>query len=638
MSSSTSLIEVYYTEALRRIPMARLVAVSGPWRGTVRQLVDGQIFIGREDSNGFCLIDPKVSRRHCAIRQVDQRYELSDLESHNGTFLNGIPVKHQVLLHGDTIRVGSSELVFLEHEDEGDDTFGLNLSDESTLLDVGATRLDQPAPAWTSGAEAGRMARDLEALLRISNGLHSIRDPALLQRELLRLIFEVIPADHGAIVLVTDLDDEPHSICNWSRKAGDHEPLRIHRELVHRALWERSVICANAASSSGEAQNIVCVPLESVDKMLGVLYLMSLGTALGEDQTHFLISISRIAAITLENRLALDALSSENQSLKEQIHTSELVGETPQIGQVKEFIARVARGDSTVLIRGESGTGKELVARAIHRQSPRGERPFVAINCAAIPESLLESELFGHEKGAFTGAAVTRKGKLEVVEDGTLFLDEIGEMAPLLQAKLLRVLQQREFERVGGNRCLTFAARVLAATNRNLETAIKSGEFRQDLYYRLNVVSITVPPLREHRQDIPLLALHFAAKYAVKSKRPFKGISRDARKLLMNYSWPGNVRELENAIEHAIVLGLTEEILPEDLPTALLEEQSTAIAGARYHTVVNQTKRELILSALQESGGNYPQAARSLGIHQKYLHRLARNLNIKGDSADDGEE
>jgi transcriptional regulator with GAF, ATPase, and Fis domain len=613
--------------------MPRLVAVSGPSRGTARQLVDGQISIGRDDSNVFCLIDPKVSRRHCTIHQVDERFELTDLDSHNGTFLNGVPVKKQVLNHGDTIRVGSSELVFLMQEGEEDDNFGLDPSDESTLLEVGATRLEEPALAWKSGTEAGRMARDLEALLRISNVIHSIRDLSLLQDELLRLIFEVIPADYGAIVLVTDLEDPPPSICSWSRQPGDQQPIRIQRDLVHRAMWERSVIHASPAPSSSDMQHIVCVPLESVEKMLGVLYLTSSEMAFGEDQIHFLNSISRIAAVTLENRLVLNALSAENRCLKEQIHTSELVGETRQIGQVKEFVARVARGDSTVLIRGESGTGKELVARAIHRQSPRGQRPFVAINCAAIPESLLESELFGHEKGAFTGAAATKKGKLELAEDGTLFLDEIGEMAPLLQAKLLRVLQQREFERVGGTRTLTFSARVLAATNKKLETAIKSGEFRQDLYYRLNVVSVTVPPLREHRDDIPLLALYFAAKYAAKNKRPFRGISGDARKLLLSYSWPGNVRELENAVEHAIVLGLTEEILPEDLPASILEEQSAAVAGARYHTVVNQTKKELILSALREAAGNYPQAARSLGIHQKYLHRLARNLNIKGESA-----
>jgi transcriptional regulator with PAS, ATPase and Fis domain len=284
-----------------------------------------------------------------------------------------------------------------------------------------------------------------------------------------------------------------------------------------------------------------------------------------------------------------------------------------------------------VLICGESGTGKEVVARSIHNNSPRRDRPFVAINCAAIPDTLLESELFGHEKGAYTGAIGMRKGKLEAAEDGTLFLDEIGDLAPPLQAKLLRVLQQKEFERVGGTCAIPFKARVLAATNKILEQAIKAGQFRQDLYYRLNVVSVTVPPLRDHREDIPLLALYFAAKYAEKSKRPFKGISQNARTLLMNYSWPGNVRELENAIEHAIVLGLTEEILPEDLPNGILEEQSTGLEGARYHDTLNKSKKELILNALREAKGNYPEAARILGVHPKYLHRLARNLNLKSE-------
>ena len=616
--------------------MPRLVAVSGPLRGTARQLIDGQLSVGRDDSNGLCLTDPRVSRRHCTVRQAAEGYELSDLDSHNGTFLNGIPIKRQGIRHGDTIRVGSSELVFLEQEDEEAATVVVALNDEPTQLEVETTRVDEPALLYSSDAAVGRMARDFEALLRISNIINSIRGLEQLQRELLRLIFEVAPADQGAIVLLNDLDGQPRSVCNWSRRPGEPQPIRMQRDLVNRALWERSVILANASPASGDARSIVCVPLESVEKTLGVIYLTSPDTPFGGDHIHFLSSIARIAAVTLQNRLALDALSSENQNLKEQIYTSEMVGETRQIAQVKEFIGKVAPGDSTVLIRGESGTGKELVARAIHRQSPRAGRPFVAINCAAIPESLLESELFGHEKGAFTGASAAKKGKLEVAEDGTLFLDEIGELAPLLQAKLLRVLQQKEFERVGGNRPLAFRARVLAATNRNLEAAIKSGGFRQDLYYRLNVVSVTVPPLREHRDDIALLALYFAAKYAAKSKRPFKGISREARTLLMNYSWPGNVRELENAIEHAIVLGLTEEILPEDLPTAILEEQSAGLERARYHAALNQTKKDLLLSALREAGGSYPQAARLLGIHQKYLHRLARNLNIKAAPADDG--
>ncbi len=610
----------------------RIMVVSGSLRGAVQELVDGEITIGRSESNHLRLTDPVVSRKHCAIRQVKECFELTDLESRNGTFVNGVPVRNKAVDHGAKIRVGSYELLFLVREGEETGSSRLCLSDESTLSDFATIPVDQPVLDAPPEIEVGRMARDLAALFRISDIINSIRDLGLLQRELLRLIFEVMPAENGAIVL-TDSDTEPSSVCNWSRQQGDEQPITIQRDLVQRALWERSAILTSDSPGSTSSQNVLCLPLVAVEKMLGVIYLTSSDAEcpFREDHVHFLNWVSRIAAVTLENVLALNGLSSENRRLKEQLHSSELVGESLQIRQVEDFIGRVAHGDTTVLIRGESGTGKELVARSIHHNGPRAERPFVAINCAAIPEALLESELFGHEKGAFTGAFAMKKGKLEAVEDGTLFFDEIGELAPLLQAKLLRVLQQREFERLGGNRGLIFRARVLAATNKNLEQAIKAGEFRQDLYYRLNVVSVTVPPLREHRDDIPLLALYFATKYAAKSKRPFKGISREARSLLTSYSWPGNVRELENAIEHAIVLGLTEEILPEDLPTAILEEQSAGLAGARYHAVLNQAKKGLILDALRETGGSYPEAARFLGIHPKYLHRLVRNLKLKAE-------
>jgi transcriptional regulator with GAF, ATPase, and Fis domain len=611
----------------------RLMAVSGSLRGTIRCLIDDHISIGRSESNHFRLNDSAVSRQHCTIQQVDGGYELTDLDSHNGTFVNGIPVRRKALQHGDAIRVGRSELLFLVDEGDSSSDETVLLSNEPSVSKMETIRLDQPGSSTTTGIEVGRMARDLAALFRINDIVNSIRDLSVLQRELLRLIGEVIPAENGAIVLITQLDDDPDSVCSWSR-GGDHQqPIKIQRDVVHRALWERATILTNAAPASTDARNVLCVPLVATEKTVGVVYLTSPGSAadapFSEEHIHFLNSVSRIAAVTIENRLALAALSQENQQLKEQIYTSDIVGESRQVQQLEDFISRVAQGDSAVLIRGESGTGKELVARAIHQRSPRSARPFVAINCAAIPETLLESELFGHEKGAFTGAAAVKKGKLEAAEDGTLFFDEIGELAPLLQAKLLRALQQREFERLGGTRCLKFTARVLAATNKNLEQAIKAGEFRQDLYYRLNVVGVTVPPLRERRDDISLLALYFAARYAAKSKRPFKGISREARQLLMNYSWPGNVRELENAIEHAIVLGLTEEILPEDLPVAILEEQSTVLEGARYHDVLNHAKKELILNALHEAAGSYPDAARLLGIHPKYLHRLVRNLNLK---------
>jgi transcriptional regulator with GAF, ATPase, and Fis domain len=612
----------------------RLLAIAGSLTNTVRPLVDGQLSIGRDEANQLCLMDSAVSRRHCAIQQVDDQYELVDLDSHNGTFVNGVPVGRKFIDHGDMIRIGNSELVFLTHEGESFPNARMRLSDAPSHSTLTTLRMEQPVVHPTFGAEVGRMARDLAALFRISNVINSIRDAELLQRELLRLISEVVPADHGAVVLQTDLDEETNSICTWSRQPDATQKIEIQRDLVHRAIWERSAVFTNDASNSNDTHNVLCLPLVAVERTIGVIYLTSLRPAppFREDHIHFLDSVSRIAAVALENILALDALRSENQRLKQELNPAgSLVGESRQIRQLEEFISRVAQGDSTVLIRGESGTGKEVVARSIHQSGPRNERPFVAINCAAIPETLLESELFGHEKGAYTGAIGMRKGKLEAADDGTLFLDEIGELAPPMQAKLLRVLQQKEFERVGGTHPVPFKARVLAATNKNLEQAIKSGDFRQDLYYRLNVVSVTVLPLREHREDISLLALYFAAKYAQKAKRPFKGISQEARTLLMGYSWPGNVRELENAIEHAIVLGLTEEILPEDLPSGILEEQSANLEGARYHDTLNQSKKELILSALRESKGSYPDAARILGVHPKYLHRLARNLNLKSE-------
>jgi Nif-specific regulatory protein len=609
----------------------RLLVISGSHTGTVRPLIDGHISIGLDASDELCPMDTAVCRRQCTIDQVGEEFEIADPGSHNGTFVNGIPIRHKVIVHGDTIRVGKSELVFLVHDHEKAGTANIRLSDAAPVSTLRTVPVEHTASP-TFADQVGNMARDLAALFRISNIINSIRELELLQRELLQLIFEVIPADSGAVLLLPDLDEDPSSIVTWSRHPGVEKPIEIQRELVHRAIWERSAIFTGGTAGEG---NVLCLPLVAVEKTIGVIYLTSRPPAppFRENHIHFLDPVSRIAAVTLENILALDALRSENRQLKAKLNvTGKMVGDSRQIRQVEDFIARVAKSESTVLIRGESGTGKEVVARAIHQKSPRCDRPFIAINCAAIPETLFESELFGYEKGAFTGAAGMRKGKLEAAGEGTLFLDEIGELPSPMQAKLLRVLQQKEFERVGGTHAIPFKARVLAATNKNLEQAIKAGEFRQDLYYRLNVVSVLVPPLREHREDISLLALYFAAKYAEKSKRPFKGISLEARRLLMGYSWPGNVRELENAIEHAIVLGLTEEILPEDLPEGMLEEQSAALPGAGYHAALNEARKELIRNALGEAKGSVAEAARLLGIHPKYLHRLVRNLNLKAET------
>ena len=306
----------------------------------------------------------------------------------------------------------------------------------------------------------------------------------------------------------------------------------------------------------------------------------------------------------------------------------DMVGASRGIREVLALVRRVAPTSSTVLIQGETGTGKELVARAIHRNSPRATRPFLAINCAALTESLLESELFGHEKGAFTGAIAQKKGKIETAAGGTLFLDEISELAAGMQAKLLRVLQEREVDPVGGTRSIKVDVRIIAATNRNLQGAVQVGSFREDLFFRLNVVSITTPPLRTRREDIPALAESFIAKVSSRYKIPVKAMSLEARSLLLQYDWPGNVRELENAIERAVVLGTASEIRPEDLPRCVLE-LSTPESEAKYHCAMKLSKKRLVVQALEQANGHYIEAAKILGLHPNSLLRLIRNLGLK---------
>ena len=329
-----------------------------------------------------------------------------------------------------------------------------------------------------------------------------------------------------------------------------------------------------------------------------------------------------------------EAIVAEVLSGRMALQAHDMVGDSAAMRAVYDFISKVAPRDSTVLICGETGTGKELAARAVHQNSPRALRPFVALNCAALTESLLESELFGHEKGAFTGAVGLKKGKFEVADGGTIFLDEVGELAPALQAKLLRALQQHEFERVGGTRPIKVDVRVIAATNQDLQARVAAGGFRQDLFYRLNVVGITMPPLRARRADIPMLAAHFVAKY--RRGRAVE-LSADAVEALRSYDWPGNVRELENAIERAVVLGGGDKIVADDLPAAVLESSAARPRdGAAYHQTVLDVKRRLILDAIERSGGNYTAAARLLGINPTYLHRLVNNLHLRDTTAPHG--
>lgn len=618
----------------------RLTAISGRLKGSVFTIEELPVVIGRETTATLCIADASVSRRHSKIEKDAENFVIEDLESLNGTFVNEVPVKRRQLQHGDRVRIGDSQFIFLTHD--GDFTASGEIHfDESPMISGSTLQFKFNDALYV-------MARDLSALMKISTTINAIRGVEELQRTLLDLVFEVVPAARG-VILLTDGDGnkpEPEftSVFGLDRLRGPDVTIKVSRKVTRWALTHReSILITNESEASkfdssasliaDQPVSVLCVPLIMLEKTLGVIYLDTTqpDTLFDRDHLQLVSAISAITAVAIENARHIEWLVSENQRLIADFNIEHnLVGESAPIREVLQFISKVAPTDSTVLISGESGTGKELAARAIHLNSKRADHPFMAVNCAALAESLLESELFGHEKGSFTGALTQKKGRLEIADGGTLFLDEIGELSPALQVKLLRVLQEREFERVGGTRPIKVDIRVVTATNKNLEEAVTQGMFRQDLYYRLNVVGLEMPALRDRPQDIPLLANYFAAKFGQQCNRRIVGITAEAQARLVGYDWPGNVRELENAIERAVVLGVTERILPEDLPEAILEAQATvSVAGTKYHEAVAQTKRQIILSAMQQAKGSYTEAAKILGVHPNYLHRLIRNLNLK---------
>jgi two-component system response regulator AtoC len=326
----------------------------------------------------------------------------------------------------------------------------------------------------------------------------------------------------------------------------------------------------------------------------------------------------------VEHQGLLEENISLHQKLEERYRFENIIAKSPKMQQIIETIKVVAKSNATVLITGESGTGKELVARAIHSQSYRKDKPFVAVSCAALPESLLESELFGHEKGAFTGAHAQRRGKFEFANRGSLFLDEIGEMSANIQVHLLRVLEEKEFARVGGNELIKVDVRVISATNKDMKKAVANGQFREDLYYRLNVVTIELPPLRERREDISLLAQHFLKKFAVENQKGVIGFLPAATEFLLKYEWPGNVRELENAIERAVILAKNSYIEAADLAQENLSPARSAPPGKS----LKELEKNHILNILNETGGNYSEAARILGTSRATLYSKIKTYEL----------
>jgi Nif-specific regulatory protein len=634
----------------------RLVAISGPLQGKEFALTE-DTSIGRDPTNTLFINEQWISREHCVIKTKVDRFKIVDLDSHNGTFVNDVPVKERALEHGDRIQIASSQFIFLTREDDAQETPSPIRFDDKALPARSTVQLRRedalylkPDRLTEARLPAPTIERDLSALLRVTNAIKSARHLEGLQQTLLEQIFDIVPADRGAILLggeqMGSFVSEMTRLRAAAPETGD-EPMQVSRTLVEQVQKDKVAILCNDPFVEGklsktesliraQVQSVLCLPLLVGDRLIGVLYLDSQNpdARFEKNDLELLTAIASIAAPALENAQYLGGLEAENRRLQEDAGLEHsMVGDSAPMREVYQFMAKVSPTDSTVLVYGESGTGKELAARAIHGNSLRVHKPFVKIDCTTLTENLLESELFGHEKGAFTGAIAQKKGKLELADGGTVFLDELGELPLPLQSKLLRVLQDREFERVGGTRVIPVDVRMIAATNRDLTEEMKKGKFREDLFYRLNVISVTLPPLRERRDDIPLLANYFATKYSKRTKRLVRGISDKAADHLRNYDWPGNVRELENTIERAIVLGSTDSILPEDLTEDIIESKATAPETAAeattYHDALGEKKKELVYDAVKKAKGNYTEAAKALGLHPNYLHRLIRNLNMK---------
>jgi two-component system, NtrC family, response regulator HydG len=574
---------------------AELIVVNGPLAGTRLPLDQGEILIGRAPGSRLVLNEAEIGWRHCQVRRQGGRYMVTDLRSSLGTYVNGMRSAERWLEDRDQLGIGKTILLFRSGESQSE------------------------VPAATAVNDAKPTLLAACSLVFLSRALASGMDDeqtALLQNQILRLVGDLIPIEDSVLLLGAGAA-QLHA--RWAECAVKHA--------VDFAPAVARVCEEGAFADAGPG--IAAVPLYLAGALGGALLVRIADREAARLSAHLetLTAAASLISIGFEANREIETLKAENALLQEQIAVQTgIVGNSPVIRRLLDLIERVAPRDTTVLIAGESGTGKELVARALHQKSPRSERPFVAVNCAALSETLFESELFGHEKGAFTGAVALKRGRFELAQGGTIFLDEVGELASGLQAKLLRVLQQREFERVGGTQAYPLDIRIIAATNRDLAADVAEGRFREDLYHRLNVVALQSPPLRDRKEDI--LAEFFLRRSAERCKRHVEGLSPEVQHMISQYSWPGNVRELENAMERAVVLGVSELVLPEDLPETLLEA-APRDTEAKYHHSVGQAKREAILDAYVQGNGDYKQAAKLLGLHPNYLLRLVRNLELR---------
>jgi Nif-specific regulatory protein len=668
--------------------LAYLVIREGTKWTDVFRLIPGQpVTIGRAPTNPIVLKDERCSRCHAEVFLQEGQWTLRDLESRNGTALNEQLVRGETPLHaGDIVRIGRSQLAFVHdlskafndsgtlvapRPDELLEMTHFSDADSESVLDPhepttithrrGQTKFLAPAEeeAFDSAGQS-HIGRASTKLCRLAFELAKAPDPRGLAQMALTGLFEGTQADTGAVLLgPRAANAKPLSegaLEALAARSQSEEPYhRVSPFLAATVLREGEAVLArnvmgdsqlSGRDSKGEihATSVICAPIRRGQQIYGLLHLYSTDAArvLDPDDLEFTLAVAETLGVALENlsrreelAVNLSSVRDENLQLRQKLGVfSEIVGRSPVVQRIQQQVARAAPSRATVLIRGESGVGKELVARAVHYSSPRAKGVFVCLNCAALTETLLESELFGHERGAFTGATERKIGKFEAAHGGTLMLDEIGEMSPTIQAKFLRVLEGHPFERVGGSQPVKADVRVIAATNRDLEKEVAESRFRRDLYFRLNVLEIVVPPLRKRPVDVPELARFFLERYNAETGRKISGFTDRAMEQMMRYRWPGNVRELKNVIERAILLTQADEIDLEDLmlsrlPTAGDTNEMPSGGGSDYtQMTLEEMERRHILATLRATAWNKSQTAMILGIERSTLDRKIRRYDL----------
>ncbi len=556
---------------------------------------------------------------------------------------------------GDEINVGRLHLLYVEDMDQlpplppPRGAEGVNI-----MKRLGQTRFltpnpEEPPPEPEARGTPGRhsISRDLALLYRMALDMGSASTYEDLINVVLDGLLEAIPAEVGAILTCKE-GRELEVTAHRHRDPNILLYTRVSEFVTHEVIAGKEAILAEDVArdrylrnreslTSLGASSLICAPVMFGGKVLGLIHLYCTDPlkALNAEDLEFTVAVAKQLGAVTHQMLRQESLTAENQSLRQQLRVeSELVGTSAPMKAIETQIGRVAGTNATVLIRGESGSGKELVARAIHYSSPRKEGPFVCLNCAALTETLLESELFGHEKGAFTGATEKKVGKFEASDHGTIFLDEIGEMNVGTQAKLLRILEGHPFERVGGNTPIRVDVRVVAATNQPLEQNLKDGTFRRDLFYRLQVVEFRVPPLRERLSDVTLLADHFLKRFVRETGRKVRGFTAAAMQKLQHYHWPGNVRELRNVIERSVALSTGPMLDAPDVWLSSLDVGGPAplpppVEPLYEPLTINEMEKRHILKTLEHTDWNKSQAAQILQIERSTLDRKIKQYELK---------